>query len=54
MPETTYRHNSDGSAVCSHRDLSVCDACKAADPMLRDILGATFLLTDAEYAEVMA
>jgi hypothetical protein len=56
MPETRirkYRYNADGSVVCRHRDLSACPSCMTADPMLRDIFGATYRMTDAEYAEIM-
>lgn len=38
----TYRTNADGSAVCPHRDLSVCAECVAADPDLIDCVGVHF------------
>jgi hypothetical protein len=50
-----YRSNADGSAVCQHRDLSVCPTCAAADDRLVDVVGAHFLIVDpAERAELLA
>lgn len=50
-----YRTNADGTAVCPHRDLSVCDPCAAADPMLVEVLGAHFHARDeAERDEFLA
>lgn len=39
---TTYRTNADGSAVCRHRDLSVCPKCILGDPDLIEAVGAWF------------
>lgn len=51
----TYRSNADGSAVCPHRDLSVCPKCLAADDRLVDVVGAVFLIPDpAERAAILA
>lgn len=52
MP-TQYRYNVDGSAVCPHRDLTCCPTCVAADPNLRDVAGAHYLFTDAEFAALL-
>lgn len=50
-----YRTNADGSAVCPHRDLSVCTPCAAADRMLVEVEGVHFLaLTNAERIEFLA
>jgi hypothetical protein len=47
--------NADGSAICRHRDLSVCPACRSADPAYVELLGATWYITDpAEHAEALA
>jgi hypothetical protein len=40
-----YRTNADGSAVCPHRDLSVCSSC-ATDPTLVNVAGAHFHFPD--------
>jgi hypothetical protein len=42
---TTYRSNADGTAVCPHRDLSVCPHC-ATDPTLVEVAGAHYHLPD--------
>jgi hypothetical protein len=39
---TKYRTNADGSAVCPHRDLSVCPACAHADHDLIAVAGSHF------------
>lgn len=41
MP-TKYRSNADGTAVCRHRDLSVCADCAAADEALVPVSGAYY------------
>lgn len=46
-PTKEYRFNADGSAVCAHRDLSVCPKCLAADPNLVDVSGSVFLVTES-------
>jgi len=47
-PVNKYRFNADGSAVCAHRDLSVCPKCLAADPNLVDVIGAVYLVDDPD------
>jgi hypothetical protein len=47
-PTKEYRFNADGSAVCAHRDLSVCPKCLAADPNLVDVSGAVYLVDDPD------
>lgn len=42
---TIYRTNADGSAVCPHRDLSVCPEC-ATDPAMVEVFGAHYYLPD--------
>lgn len=39
------RYNADGSAVCRHRDLSVCPAC-ATDPRYVEVVGAFYFVPD--------
>lgn len=48
-----YRFNADGSAVCAHRDLSMCHKCLAADPNLIDVGGSVFLVTDPAEREAL-
>lgn len=43
-----YRSNADGSAVCAHRDLSVCDACADSDEALVEVVGAHFYVPNAD------
>src|SRR5580765_4967327 len=43
MDPRTFRTNADGSAVCPHRDLSVCREC-AALPGVVDVYGAHYVL----------
>jgi len=43
MDPRTFRTNPDGSAVCPHRDLSVCGEC-AELPDVVDVYGAHFVL----------
>ena len=45
---TDYRTNADGSVVCRHRDMSCCADCLAADERLIDVMGAVFLVDDAD------
>lgn len=45
---TTYPTNPDGSAVCPHRDLSVCKPCAAADPTLVFVHGVYYHIPDAD------
>lgn len=50
-----YRENADGTAVCPHRDLSVCPSCAATDERLVEVAGAHFLIDDpAIRAELLA
>jgi hypothetical protein len=44
---TTYRTQADGSAVCPHRDLSVCDACLKSDDRLVEGLGCAYFVPNA-------
>lgn len=54
MPTTKYRSNADGTAVCPHRDLSVCASC-ATDPTLVESMGAHYHVPDpADRAEFVA
>lgn len=48
-----FRTNADGSLVCPHRDLSVCPPC-AMLPNVREVYGAYFLMTDTQYAQLLA
>lgn len=50
----TYRTNADGTAVCPHRDLSVCPDCYTADPALIEVAGAHFHVTDLHERLVLA
>lgn len=51
---TKYRTNADGSAVCPHRDLSVCADC-ATHPHIVEVFGAHYHLPDAaDRAELLA
>lgn len=45
---TKFRTNADGSLVCQHRDLSVCNDC-AVLPNVREVFGVHYLMDDAEY-----
>lgn len=46
--------NADGSAICEHRDLSVCPEC-ATHPLCVEVVGAHFLVADlAERDELLA
>jgi len=48
------RTNADGSAVCRHRDLSVCDQC-ATDERYVEVAGVHYWIPDAvERAELQA
>jgi hypothetical protein len=48
-------YNADGSAVCRHRDLSVCPGCRAANGAYVVVHGATYHVPDpAERAELVA
>jgi hypothetical protein len=48
-------YNADGSAVCRHRDLSVCPGCQAGDERYVAVHGATWhVVDDAERAELLA
>ena len=49
-----YRTNADGTAVCSHRDISVCPDCFTADPALIEVAGAHFHVTDPHERLVLA
>lgn len=40
-----FRTNADGSAVCPHRDLSVCPGC-ASDPAVVEVAGAHYYVPD--------
>lgn len=46
-PPAGWRENDDGTAVCPHRDLSVCSSC-ANEPELVDGRGAYFWIGDSE------
>ena len=47
------RHNADGSAVCPHRDLSVCADCASWEAMV-EVAGVHYFVPDAdERAELM-
>lgn len=48
---TRYRTNADGSAVCPHRDLSVCPACRK-DPNLVEASGAWFHFPEPGMADL--
>jgi hypothetical protein len=49
-----FRTNADGTAVCPHRDLSVCPAC-ASDPAVVEVVGAHYYIPDAaERARLLA
>lgn len=49
-----FRSNADGTAVCPHRDLSVCTEC-ASHPEIVEVSGAHFHIADpAERAELAA
>lgn len=41
----TTKTNADGSAICIHRDLSVCPGC-ATHPLIVHVSGAHFLCAD--------
>ena len=41
MTGPTFRTNADGTAVCAHRDLSVCDEC-AKDEAIVEVVGAHY------------
>lgn len=54
METNKYRTNADGSAVCPHRDLTVCADC-ATHPHIVEVFGAHYHLTDADdRAELLA
>jgi len=46
------RYNPDGSAVCAHRDLSVCAEC-ATDERYVEVAGAHYWVPDASEREVL-
>ncbi len=54
METNKYRTNADGSAVCPHRDMSVCADC-ATHPHIVEVYGAHYHLPDADdRAELLA
>jgi hypothetical protein len=54
MATTTYRTNSDGSAVCPHRDLSCCGTCVATDDALVEVVGAHYFVGSEEERALLA
>ncbi len=53
METNKYRTNADGSAVCPHRDMSVCADC-ATHPHIVEVFGAHYHLTDPADREALA
>lgn len=52
--DTVVRLNADGTAVCPHRDLSVCSHC-ATDARYIEVAGAHYFIPDpGERAAIMA
>lgn len=51
--DTVVRLNADGTAVCPHRDLSVCDAC-AKDPRFVEVAGAHYFIPDPQERAALA
>lgn len=45
MPGRTYHVQADGTAVCPHRDLSVCGGC-ATDENLVEVAGVHYFVED--------
>ena len=43
----------DGSLTCAHRDTTVCRDCQSI-PNVRNVYGAFYLMSDAEYAGMLA
>lgn len=48
-----FRSNADGTAVCAHRDLTVCADC-ATDETIVEVFGAFYHLPDPADREALA
>lgn len=49
-----FRRGHDDTIACPHRDLSCCPACVAAQPMLFEVYGVHYWMSEAERAEYRA
>jgi hypothetical protein len=47
-----FRSNADGTAVCIHRDLSVCDECAKHEAIV-EVIGAHYYVPNATEREML-
>jgi hypothetical protein len=54
-PPRGFREQADGTLVCPHRDLYVCDTCATSSPGIVEVMGVHYWIPDpAERAELAA